>query len=159
MTTAIFDIKRDNELIKAGTHFWCQTCVVARPLKEQSPDPRYCKSCYVFLKAESSFLPATRHPGWIPKKQSPVSGGVDSTLTPIKSHSRASQGKKKRLPRKKILEMAAAGISPRIIVGRLKAEYRMDVPRKTIQELINAKPNIRQTLPRESKKGQLSLEL
>jgi len=123
----IFDTKRDNELIKAGTHFWCQTCVVARPLKDRSPDPRYCKSCYVFLKAEASLITSTKRPGWIPKKQSPVSGGVDSTLPPIKSHSRASQGhpKIKRLPRKRILEMAVAGMSARIIAGRLKAEYRI----------------------------------
>lgn len=142
MTTAIFDIKRDNDLIKAGTHFWCQACIVARPLKEQSPDPRYCKSCYVFLKAEASLLPTNNRPGWIPKKQCPVSGGVDSTAIPIKSHSRASQGhpKKKRLPRKRILEMANAGISPRIIAGRLKAEYKIDISSKSIQELVNANP-------------------
>jgi len=134
----IFDSKRDNELIKAGTHFWCQTCVVARPLKEQSPDPRYCKSCYVFLKAEASLITSTKRPGWIPKKQSPVSGGVDSTLPPVKSRPDASQGhpKIKRLPRKRILEMANAGISPRIIAGRLKAGYRIKVSGKDISHYL-----------------------
>jgi len=138
MTTAVFDSKRDKELIAKGTHFWCESCLVARLLSKQSPDPRYCKSCYIFLKAEASLLTATRRPGWIPKKQCPISGGVDNTTPPVKSHSSASQGhsRKKRLPRKRILEMFTAGLSPQIIAGRLKAEYRIEVSNKDIRHYL-----------------------
>ncbi len=60
MTENYFDIKRDNELIAAGTHFWCDACVVAQPLVEQSSDPRYCQSCYEVLKVEAEMQPTRR---------------------------------------------------------------------------------------------------
>lgn len=67
----LFDTKRDNQLIITGSHFWCETCFVARPLDDQSSDPRYCQGCYDFLLKEAEVLResgSTRHPGWIPKK-------------------------------------------------------------------------------------------
>ena len=67
MTEGYFSIKRDNELIAAGTHFWCQACVVARPLVEQSPDPRYCLSCYEVLKTEAGLLAGRKKPTWVPR--------------------------------------------------------------------------------------------
>jgi len=66
MTEGYFSIKRDNELIAGGTHFWCQACVVARPLVEQSSDPRYCQRCYEVLKVEAEMQP-TRRAAWMPK--------------------------------------------------------------------------------------------
>ena len=66
MTDNYFDIKRDNELIAAGSHFWCEACVVARPLVEQSPDPRYCLSCFDVLKVEAEMQP-TRRVAWMPR--------------------------------------------------------------------------------------------
>jgi len=67
MTTAtkIFDAKRDAELVAAGTHFWCQGCFLARPLSEQSPDPRYCQGCHDFLLEEAE-MQNTRK-AWMPK--------------------------------------------------------------------------------------------
>jgi len=140
MSGAIFDIKRDNELIKTGTHFWCQACVVARPVKELSPDPRYCKSCYAFLKAEASLLPATRHPGWTPravKDPAPIPSGGSGNMSTVNGVERRGP-KRKNLPRQKIFEMADAGMGAKMIAGRLKAEYRMKVSYKTIQRLIDA---------------------
>ena len=61
-----FNIKRENELIDAGSHFWCEACVVARPLVEQSPDPRYCQSCFDVLKLEAEMQP-TRRAAWMQK--------------------------------------------------------------------------------------------
>jgi hypothetical protein len=63
-----FDCKQDNELIATGTHFWCQTCLIARPIDDQSPDSRYCQSCYEFLLKEAEMLPGNKRPAWIPKK-------------------------------------------------------------------------------------------
>lgn len=48
--TATFDIKKDIEIVNAGG-FFCQGCIVGRPASEQSPDPRYCKSCYEIIRA------------------------------------------------------------------------------------------------------------
>lgn len=63
----VFNAKRDSELIAAGTHFWCQSCLVAKPLSKKSPDPRYCQSCYAFLlrEAETQGIRA----GWVPKSK------------------------------------------------------------------------------------------
>ena len=63
----VFDSKRDKELIAAGTHFWCEGCLIARPLDTRSPDPRYCQGCYDFLSEEASHL--SRKPSWTPKAQ------------------------------------------------------------------------------------------
>jgi hypothetical protein len=61
----VFDDTRDKALIKAGTHFYCQGHLVARPKEEQSDDPRYCWSCCEFLsqEAESQNIRAA----WVPK--------------------------------------------------------------------------------------------
>jgi hypothetical protein len=65
---AKFDVKRDNELIAAGTHFWCHACQVARPLASKSPDERYCQGCFDVLTYEAGLLPPkSRKPAWIPK--------------------------------------------------------------------------------------------
>ena len=51
MAKGYFDIKRDIEIEKAGG-FFCEACLVGRPLDDQSPDPRYCLGCFDFLLKE-----------------------------------------------------------------------------------------------------------
>ncbi len=63
-----FNIKKDIELINAGTHFWCKACQVARPLSEKSPDPRYCQGCYELLLKETELEGGRRAGEWRPKK-------------------------------------------------------------------------------------------
>ena len=76
-----FDVKRDNELIAAGTHFWCESCLTARSVNEGSPDLRYCQSCYDFLMVEAEIkgLTGIIKPSWVPRK------------TPIKSRARKNK--------------------------------------------------------------------
>jgi hypothetical protein len=65
-----FNIKDDLAKIKSGC-FWCKACLVARPIDDISPDPRYCQSCYDVLVYEASLLPKrgiNRRPGWIPQQ-------------------------------------------------------------------------------------------
>jgi len=68
MTTVIFDIRRDNELIAAGAHFWCEAHRTAQPLEKQSPDPRYCQDCFdFFMTYEVPILsPKAGRPKWVP---------------------------------------------------------------------------------------------
>ena len=62
MTTQLIPAKRDTE-------FYCYTHLIDLPLKEQSrKDPRYCHSCYGFLRKQVKMLPPTRKPSWRPKK-------------------------------------------------------------------------------------------
>jgi hypothetical protein len=66
-----FNIARENELIAAGTHFWCWGHLGAVPIGEKSPDPRYCKFCFDFLNDEVKILKEARHfrkgAAWVPK--------------------------------------------------------------------------------------------
>jgi len=61
-----FDSALDDKLIAAGTHFYCHACLIARPVEEHSPDPRYCKGCYEFLNLEAANDPRGRRPRWAP---------------------------------------------------------------------------------------------
>lgn len=65
-----------SELMTAST-FWCETHLAARPLSEQSPDPRYCQACYAYLLQEAATLPPGKRPAWVPKV---VSGGHENAL-------------------------------------------------------------------------------
>lgn len=51
MKKRYFDIKRDMAIVKAGG-FFCQACLEEKPTGEQSPDRRYCQSCYNFLQQD-----------------------------------------------------------------------------------------------------------
>ena len=52
------------ELKRAGTHFFCQGCLVHRPLDDRSPDERYCQQCCDFLLQEAATQP-TRKAAWM----------------------------------------------------------------------------------------------
>ena len=67
MLVRVFDSKRDKELIAAGTHFWCQGCLIAHPLDARSPDPRYCQGCHDFLLKEAEMSHPSRRPSWMPR--------------------------------------------------------------------------------------------
>lgn len=152
--TGIFDSKRDCEFIAAGTHFFCQTCLVARPVSDRSPDPRYCWGCYDFLAEEAKMLPANKRPAWIPKdkmtskKQYQVLGvgyGIMSTVKGQKTtvdinHPSVAQvrpaavrGPKRRdLPEDLIRQLAGQGMGSKAIAARLKTEGIV-ISYKTIQ--------------------------
>jgi hypothetical protein len=156
-----FDIKRDNELIAAGTHFWCEACLIARPLDDQSPDPRYCQGCYDFLLKEARMLKEAgswRRPDWIPKlKTSPKKVGYASTPTPrnmstlkedkievdIIQPSVAKVAHGKRGPKRKVLpddlikRWAGEGMGGKAIATRLKIEHGVKVSYKTIQRVLS----------------------
>jgi hypothetical protein len=60
--TGYFSIKMDMTF-----PCFCSACLVGKTANEQSPDPRYCQSCYEFLLKEASLLDGSRRPAWIPK--------------------------------------------------------------------------------------------
>ncbi len=60
MAKGYFNIKRDNELIAAGTHFWCEGHSSATPVDDMSQDSRYCLSCYAILKVEAEMQPTKK---------------------------------------------------------------------------------------------------
>lgn len=133
-----FNVKRDNELIAAGTHFWCEACLVAKPVDDMSRDQRYCQGCYDFLVYEASLLlekGSTRRPYWWPstmkesfekEKQSvtPTADGVVSGLP------RIEEGGTKRKEDKPTSHAKNNNFVP---LGRPKKE----LPEKEILELSN----------------------
>ena len=65
-----FDIKRDIEIERKGG-FFCQACIVGKPAKEISPDPRYCLGCYELLVKEAEKDTSRRVAEWKPIYSTP----------------------------------------------------------------------------------------
>lgn len=153
-----FDNKRDNELIAAGAHFWCNACLIARPLDDQSPDKRYCFGCYNFLLKEAEMLsPKQGRPQWLPqageltKKTADVSGHtplimstleskeikVDIIQSSVSARPIVKRGPKHRdLPEGLIRQLANEGMGAKAIATRLTGEG-VTVSYKTIQRLLS----------------------
>lgn len=55
-----FNIDQENDLIAAGTHFWCRICCTACPVSERAKPDR-CRSCDSSLKNESTETTANHH--------------------------------------------------------------------------------------------------
>lgn len=154
-----FDIKRDNELIASGSHFFCEACVIAWPLVEQSPDPRYCLACYKVLMDEASLLPSAKRPAWIPKspkigqqKTIPVPGDVVLNKATIKGENSKvaiiqpetpkvirdnKRGPKhKDLPLEQIIEWQAQGLGSKAIATKLN-DQGIEVGFRTIARILS----------------------
>ena len=61
-----FDIAKDCAVVAQGG-FFCRACLTGKPAREQSPDPRYCQGCFVFLADEAALLPPGKGGRWIPR--------------------------------------------------------------------------------------------
>ncbi len=153
----MFSAIRDRQIIEVGG-FWCSACCEGKPASEQSPDPRYCRGCFEFLKNEAELLPPTKRPGWIPKaekaheKAIPVPQDMVSNMSTLDSEKsevdiinpptllrpQAKRGPKHRvLPEDLIRSLAADGMGSKAIVSKLKAEQGIVVSYKTIQRVLS----------------------
>jgi hypothetical protein len=153
----MFSIKCYNKLITAGTHFWCEACLVARPLGKRSPDERYCQGCYDFLLKEAEMLTGhIKKETWIPRKNgqqnqpyvSQYGGGIKSTLGDKKigvdiiqpsvvKDTRGKRGPKpKVLPYDLINQWAGEGMGSKAIASKLNNELGIKVSYKTIQRTL-----------------------
>ncbi len=68
------------ELELVGTHFFCHSCLIHKPLDDKSADPRYCQGCYDFLIEEARVLNIRGNKsrfGWIPRNETPTTQGND----------------------------------------------------------------------------------
>ena len=155
MNNNLFSATRDREMIEAGG-FFCEACLVDKPLDDRSPDPRYCLGCYEFLQGEAGLLTRGKHPAWLPKPsgakiaQKNLYQGVRYSagiMSPIKDQKNKvdiitpvaqkvtleKRGRKHRdLPEDLIRELASKGMGSKAISTRLKAEG-VKVSYKTIQ--------------------------
>lgn len=159
----IFDIHRDNKLIAKGNHFWCVACLVARPLKEQSLDPRYCQGCYKSLSHEAQLLAESgswKHPKWIPvakeqrTAQEPIpqekmkmltvnsTGAIGNNLevSVSKSHlsGRPTSYKKRELPEELIKQLNREGLGSKAITSRLKKQGYI-ISAMTVSRILSGK--------------------
>jgi len=95
-----FNINRDNQAIDQGG-FWCEACLVGKPLDDQSQAERYCLGCYDFLTKEAEIL--TGSPSWKPtNKPSKKHLITNSEVLPLVKVSRQGQGIMSTLNDKKI---------------------------------------------------------
>jgi len=178
--TREFDTKRDNELIAAGTHFYCEGCLIARPKDKQSPDPRYCQDCHDFLAGEAAMIGPGRGGSWIPrtpksqhpqtppptiprnrtrrvvvrdiiaKKPRPISEEGPEEREVIMSHPKRGP-KHQKLPEGLIRQLAAEELSSRVIAERLQREHGITVSYKTIQRVLSGKREQLALIPRGGK--------
>ncbi len=154
-----FDATRDAALIKAGTHFYCQGHLCARPIEEQSADPRYCRSCCDFLLQEAELAGGHyRKAAWMPKIDGaggqplapiPLDGGgnMSTVMTPKnevdiiapRERTQKRRGpKQKALPVKVIMRWAEKEeMGSKAIATRLGKERDIKVSYKTIQRILN----------------------
>ena len=145
-----FSIERDMEIVKNGGLF-CIACLVGKPPKEASPDPRYCQSCYDFLLEEAALLTGTTRPKWIPRRQESgkniISGAGDGYAIMLPSEdteihryhnstdSRRRGPKQKPLPEERIRGLSSAGLGVKAIANELKGEGVL-ISAETISRLL-----------------------
>lgn len=154
-----FDFKRDTKIVNAGG-FFCQACLVGKPLDDISPDSRYCRGCYEFLNKEASILPAGKHPRWVPKTPQPKIRGEkpipvpqDAVLImatvkgkksevaiiqpPVAKVTHEKRGPKhKDLPVELITQWVGEGMGYKRIAAKLKAEHDINVGFRTIARAV-----------------------
>jgi hypothetical protein len=127
-----FDSARDSALIAASTHFWCDTCLVARPKSEQSPHPGRCLPCYKALQLEATITIPSPKPTWdiiIPRGISvpPPKQGVITRRGP----------RQHRLPVDLIKQLATEGESSRSISQEILNRTGAVVSYRTCQRIIS----------------------
>lgn len=116
-----FDIKKDIRVEKAGG-FFCEACLVCKPVSEQSPDGRYCKGCFEVLKEEAEMLSSRTKSAWIPCCGREVSKTVltHTKVTRVITLPRVGGRPQKIIPIKLIQKLAKDGLSIREINDELK---------------------------------------
>ena len=134
---------------------------MGRSASEQSPDPRYCRSCYEFLRKEVGMDTRKRGVGWHPRaKRTPITAapvpedlrGIMSTAGDHKfevdiSRSRLSQTmqskrgpKHKHLPEARIRELAFEGLGAKAIASKLHTDG-IEISYKTVQRILSGERN------------------
>ena len=138
--------------------FFCQACLVGKPLDDASPDSRYCQGCYDYLLKEADMLSSGKCPKWIPKtkhigkkkaeKLIPVSQhteGIMATVNDKKSEvakikptvrNNGRGRKQKQLPIELIMKLADESMGSKRIASRLNAEG-IEVGFRTVARIIS----------------------
>ncbi|MFC1981082.1 hypothetical protein ACFLVN_02430 [Chloroflexota bacterium] len=164
MNNGYFNIKRDNELIATGTHFYCYACLTARPIDDISPDERYCQGCCEFLLKEASLDKNPKKAQWVPdipsqtgsrklveaKSDALNDGGYmevpprimstsdeENITVDIIKPSITKRGRKPmELPLEFIAQLYQEGLGSKAIATRLSKEQGIRISYKTIQRLL-----------------------
>ena len=154
-----FSSKRDIDIVNSGG-FFCEACLIGKPKHEQSPDYRYCQSCYDVLLKEADCLSNAKRPKWIPKPQVDEMTGkkvipvpldvvlnmatvkdkktevaIITPVTPIRPSGKRGP-KHKALPIKLIAQWASEGMGYKRIATRLKDEHGIEVGFRTVARVV-----------------------
>lgn len=144
MTMSYFDIENDKAIINDGG-FFCQACLIGKTQMENSPDPRYCLTCYDFLLKEADMDTSRRNSDWKPIISPEDTAHIPDHVRGIMSISndqeismdiiqpegskttRKERGSKKReLPEQYIKRLFEQGLGSRAIATRLNKEQGID---------------------------------
>ena len=153
---AYFDINFDNSIANDGG-FFCEACLMGRSAGEQSPDPRYCRSCYEFLCKEVGMDTRKRGVDWHPRAKrtlitaAPVPEDLRRIMSTVGDQnfevciSRPGVGqimpgkrgpKHRHLPEAKIKELALEGLGAKAIASKLHSDG-IEVSYKTVQRILS----------------------
>ena len=136
----LFDSERDKAICDAGG-FFCQACLVSKPITEQSTNRRYCKSCWEYLTAEriasagirERSVDSRRHVEPCDKNKEVSEGVEDFCRTTSNGQGRGRAAK--NLPLQVVKGLVEQGLSGREICHRLNADG-IKVSERTIQRVI-----------------------
>ena len=131
--------------------FFCEACLMGKPTSEQSPDPRYCLSCFDFLLEEVERDTSRHERQWKPYTSSEDTAHIPNHVRPIMStpnrkisevdsfrpRGRPGSYKKHTLPEDTIKQLSKEGLGSKAIATRLKNENGIQVSYKTIQRVLS----------------------
>lgn len=153
-SSTYFDELYRPELAKAGTHFFCQSCLVHRPMDDKSGDSRYCQGCYDFLAEEMRMAKegGRKKADWWPampetppdrRQKAPIAEKAVTKLPQVVLDTSANGGEvlsqggrpRKDIPLERIKDMVAQGAGITEIMRELKSQG-ISVSRRTIFRLL-----------------------
>ena len=145
-----------SELAQAGTHFFCEACLIHKPKDDRSADSRYCQGCFDFLTEEAGILDGRgdnrRRSGWIPKddankRRAKTPKEVATFKTPHSEVFAHPDNENRKpgamsggrpaldLPIEEIKTMSDNGMKVKEIVRQLKADG-IEVSRRTVYNVL-----------------------
>ncbi|MFC1871288.1 hypothetical protein ACFLYF_02660 [Chloroflexota bacterium] len=145
-----FDSERDRSIVEAGG-FLCHACCVGKLANDQSPDPRYCQSCYDFLLKEVELgghqkakwrpdTPEDKAANAVPKL--PAGETIQAGNNEVMAHTSKGDGghcggrPRLDLPVERIKALAGQGIKVPGILQQLREEG-FEVSRRTVYRVLS----------------------
>ena len=148
------------ELKAVGTHFFCQSCLIHKPVDDRSLNERYCQWCFDFQAEEMRLAKegGRKKADWWPvmpetppdrRQKAPIAEKAVTKLPQVVLDTSANGGEvlsqggrpRKDIPMERIKDMVAQGAGITEIMRELKSQD-ISVSRRTIFRLLAAEQKV-----------------